>query len=546
MLPGRIEFEGSILPGIFLRSRFSQIVLLVVALLAFLPVVAVDHVIDGYVMARETTALQTTVDAITHDSQLTVHEGIQSLRRILANSPSLCAATFVQNVNSELEGNPFLRQVIVENNDGVQYCSAFGHAVQYRVLSENLTIPGHTETLSVIKIDGNETPLLKITQSFGRERTVSALVLASPMLMRNDVPLLGQISYLHVALTSGTSILLRGDERIGQGASRDEYLFARSFAGEIPLKAEAGVSFSEVRSDYSPLDIGFTIAACFLGALILVLAIQYTRKADIVAFDLERAIIAGEMKPYYQPVMNLKTGKLIGCEVLIRWVKKNGEVIPPGAFIDYAEMSGLAIPMTLSLMEQVRYDLEDICREVSDFKVSINLFEGHFRDGSIVEDIQSVFEGSGISYRQLVFEITERRPLDDRNAANRVMSAMHKLGVRIAMDDAGTGHSNLAYLQTLGIDIIKIDKIFVEMIKDAAQPVPVVDGLISMARELDIDIIAEGVETQEQALYLRSKNVVFAQGYLFAAPMKLSSFLVLANALRPAGRESNLEPGLAA
>ncbi len=197
-------------------------------------------------------------------------------------------------------------------------------------------------------------------------------------------------------------------------------------------------------------------------------------------------------------------------------------------------------------MEQVRYDLEDICREVPDFKVSINLFEGHFRDGSIVEDIQSVFEGSGISYRQLVFEITERRPLDDRNAANRVMTAMHKLGVRIAMDDAGTGHSNLAYLQTLGIDIIKIDKIFVEMIRDANQPVPVVDALISMAKDLDIDIIAEGVETQEQALYLRSKNVVFAQGYLFAPPLKLSSFLVLASALRPSSRESNLEPGLAA
>lgn len=546
MLPGRVESEGSILPGIFLRSRFSQIVLLVVALLAFLPVVAVDHVIDGYVLAQETTALQTTVDAITHDSQLTVHEGIQSLRRIVANSPSLCAATFVDNVNSELQSNPFLRQVIVQNSDGVQYCSAFGHAVQYRVLSENLTIPGHTETLSVVAIDGIETPLLKITQTFGSERTVSALVLASPMLMRNDVPLLGQISYLQVALTSGSSILLRGDEQIGQGGGRDDYIFARSFAGEIPLKAEAGVSFSQVRSGYSPLDIGFTVAACFMGGLILVLAIQYARKADIVAFDLERAIIAGEMKPYYQPVINLRTGKLIGCEVLIRWVKKNGEVIPPGVFIDYAEMSGLAIPMTLSLMEQVRYDLEDICREVPDFKVSINLFEGHFRDGSIVEDIQSVFEGSGISYRQLVFEITERRPLDDRNAANRVMTAMHKLGVRIAMDDAGTGHSNLAYLQTLGIDIIKIDKIFVEMIRDANQPVPVVDALISMAKDLDIDIIAEGVETQEQALYLRSKNVVFAQGYLFAPPLKLSSFLVLASALRPGSRESNLEPGLAA
>lgn len=520
--------------------------LLIVALLAFLPVVAVDHVLDGYVKARETRELQSVVDAITHDAQVTVHEGVQALRRILANSPSLCAATFLGNVDRELGANPFLRQVIVENNDGVQYCSGFDHTVQYRVLSENLAIPGFTETLSVVTIEGSETPLLKITQAFGRERTVSVLVIASPMLLRDAVRLIADISYLRVALTSGTSILLRGDQTVDRETEGGDYLFARSFAGEIPLKAEAAVQFSQVRSDYSQLDIGFTISACFLGVLILVLAIQYARKADIVAFDLERAIVAGDMKPYYQPVINLKTGKLTGCEVLIRWIKKNGEVVPPGAFIDYAEMSGLAIPMTLSLMEQVRYDLEDICRSVPDFKISINLFEGHFRDGSIVDDIQSVFEGSGISYRQLVFEITERRPLDDRSAANRVMSAMHKLGVRIAMDDAGTGHSNLAYLETLGIDIIKIDKIFVEMIKDADTPVPVIDGLIAMARELDIDVVAEGVETQEQALYLRAKNVIYAQGYLFAPPMKLSAFLVLANALRPGGHQSNLAPGLKA
>ncbi|WMT85324.1 EAL domain-containing protein [Pelagibacterium sp. 26DY04] len=514
-------------------------------LLAFLPVVAVDHVLDGYIKARETGNLQVLVDAITHDAQETVQDGVQSLRRILANSPSLCATTFLQNVGAELGANPFLRQVIVENDDGVQYCAAFDQTVRYRTLSENLAIPGFTETLSVVTLEGRQTPLLKITQSFGRDRTVSALVIASPMLLREAMPLTAQIDYLQVALTSGTSILLRGDAAVEQEAERGDYLFARSFAGEIPVKAEAAISFALIRADYSQLDVGFTVVACFLGMLTLVLAIQYARKADIAVFDLERAIVAGEMKPYYQPVINLKTGKLTGCEVLIRWVKKNGEVIPPGVFIDYAEMSGLAIPMTLSLMEQVRYDLEDICRQVPEFKVSINLFEGHLRDGSIVDDIQSVFEGSGISYRQLVFEITERRPLDDRAAANRVMTAMHKLGVRIAMDDAGTGHSNLAYLQTLGIDIIKIDKIFVEMIKDPRTPVPVIDGLIAMARELDIEIVAEGVETQEQALYLRARNVVFAQGYLFAPPMKLSAFLILANALKPAGHESNLEPGFA-
>ena len=83
-----------------------------------------------------------------------------------------------------------------------------------------------------------------------------------------------------------------------------------------------------------------------------------------------------------------------GCEVLCRWEKKTGEIVPPGAFIEYAEVTGLAIPMTLSLMEQVRADLNDLCRDMPDFKVSINLFEGHFRDGSVVEDVQAIFGGS--------------------------------------------------------------------------------------------------------------------------------------------------------
>jgi EAL domain-containing protein (putative c-di-GMP-specific phosphodiesterase class I) len=98
--------------------------------------------------------------------------------------------------------------------------------------------------------------------------------------------------------------------------------------------------------------------------------------------------------------------------VLCRWEKKNGQVVLPGSFIDYAEVTGLAIPMTLSLMQQVRNDLADICRDMPDIKVSINLFEGHFRDSSIVEDVQAIFADSPISFRQLVFEITERRPLE--------------------------------------------------------------------------------------------------------------------------------------
>ena len=125
----------------------------------------------------------------------------------------------------------------------------------------------------------------------------------------------------------------------------------------------------------------------------------------------------------------------------------------PGAFIEYAEVTGLAIPMTLSLMQQVRTDLAELCRDMPDMKVSINLFEGHFRDGTIVEDVQAIFGGSAISFRQLVFEITERRPIGNSAQADSVIAGLHALGCRLAMDDAGTGHSNLAYMQTLGIDV---------------------------------------------------------------------------------------------
>jgi sensor c-di-GMP phosphodiesterase-like protein len=166
-----------------------------------------------------------------------------------------------------------------------------------------------------------------------------------------------------------------------------------------------------------------------------------------------------------------------------------------------------------------------------DIKVSINLFEGHFRDSSIVEDVQAIFADSPISFRQLVFEITERRPLENVPQTTAVISGLHALGSRLAMDDAGTGHSNLAYMQTLGVDVIKIDRVFVDMIKAGTTQVPVLDGLISMAHDLGTEIVAEGVETEAQALYLRARGVVMAQGYLFAPAIKVTAFRDLARAL---------------
>jgi sensor c-di-GMP phosphodiesterase-like protein len=259
--------------------------------------------------------------------------------------------------------------------------------------------------------------------------------------------------------------------------------------------------------------------------------VTYIRTLSLPALDLERAIAQRQFKPYYQPLVDLSTGRVAGCEVLIRWEKRDGKLVPPSVFIDYAEASGMAIPMTISLMQQVKQDLSDLCADHPNLKIGINLFDGHFVNADIVSDVESIFGGSRVGFRQLVFEITERRPLENRAAAASVIGGLQARGCRLAMDDVGTGHSNLAYMQTLGVDIIKIDKVFIDMIGDGNSPVPVLDGLINMANELGTSIVAEGVETPEQAVYLREHGVFQAQGYLFAPALTKKAFIDLTRSL---------------
>lgn len=513
-----------------MNSRYSQVIILAAAIAAFLPVLAVDYLLDNYVRIRERAQLQQSIDSVGERIQATAYDAIASLRRVLADSPSLCTPTFISNVHKQMEKSLYLKQLLVENGDGVQYCDAFGRQVVYSPLSERLTVPGHTETISVVALGDLKMPVLKFTQSFG-SRLVSAF---APVLAVDVDDLAGGLkptTMVRVSLTNGTPVVTVGDAAAYDGRGDTEYVGAVAIAGEFPLRAEAAVPFAMVRADYADLDASFTVVACLMSGAFLVLSLQYVRRSQLPAFDLERAIAAGELKPYYQPVINLRTGALAGCEVLCRWEKKSGEVVPPGSFIEYAEITGLAIPMTLSLMQQVKNDLGDLCREMPDLKISINLFDGHFRDGTIVEDVQAIFGESPIAFRQLVFEITERRPLGNSLQANSVIAGLHALGARLAMDDAGTGHSNLAYMQTLGVDIIKIDRVFVEMIREETTQVPVLDGLISMARDLGTEIVAEGVEREAQALYLRARGVVMAQGFLFAPALKVGPFRELAHAL---------------
>jgi EAL domain-containing protein (putative c-di-GMP-specific phosphodiesterase class I) len=514
-----------------LKSRYSNVLTLAVAVVAFVPVLAVDYLLDGYVRSSERQSLRHSVDAVAGQVHAGVLSAIAALDAVIDNSPSLCTPTFIANVHRAMAESLTLKQVLVENADRVQYCDALGREVIYSPVSEVLSIPGEAKTLQVVTYGDMAMPALKISHPYGDSRRVVAFV---PLLVQPGESLLAahEASLIRVSLTNGTPVLTAGlaEEYDNRGSSY-EFISAQSIAEQLPLRVEAAVPFVIARARYADLDLGFTLVGALVSASFLLMALHYVRSSKMPAFDLERAIARSEIKPFYQPVINLRTGELEGCEVLCRWEKRNGKMVQPGAFIDYAEATGLAIPMTLSLMEQVKHDLGALAADMPQLKISINLFDGHFQDGAIVEDVQAIFGGSQISFQQLVFEITERRPLGDSMQTYAVISGLHALGSKLALDDTGTGHSNLAYLATLGVDVIKIDRVFVDMIKPGVTQVPVLDGLIAMSKDLGTEIVAEGVETEDQAIYLRARGVYQAQGFLFAPALRPAAFKELAMAL---------------
>ena len=166
-------------------------------------------------------------------------------------------------------------------------------------------------------------------------------------------------------------------------------------------------------------------------------------------------------------------------------------------------------------------------------KISFNFAGQLFSDETIVKDVRKIFSGSPIKLSQVVLEVTERDPIENFTATRQTIAAFQGLGVRIAIDDVGTGHSGLSYMLKLGVDIIKIDKMFVDAIGTDRNSTTIVETLVDLAHNMRMDVVAEGVENFEQVMYLRELGVRSAQGYVFAPPLPGKAFLQLVEAIDP-------------
>ncbi|WP_411280644.1 putative bifunctional diguanylate cyclase/phosphodiesterase [Gemmatimonas sp.] len=255
----------------------------------------------------------------------------------------------------------------------------------------------------------------------------------------------------------------------------------------------------------------------------------------VVEADLRRAIEHEEFILQYQPIVALDTGDIIGAEALVRWMCRDRGKVPPGLFIPIAEETGLIVPIG-------RWVLRRACREAKRWtderglpvRISVNLSGRQLQEPGIVDDVRQALADSGLAAEQLVLEITESMLMQNTELSMERLHGLKALGISLAIDDFGTGYSSLSYLQRYPIDILKIDKAFVDVIDKGGEGPVLASAIVALGETLRMHTVAEGIETEAQRGHLLTLGCELGQGFLFAPPLDAEDFwhLLLARGVR--------------
>ncbi len=245
-------------------------------------------------------------------------------------------------------------------------------------------------------------------------------------------------------------------------------------------------------------------------------------------YNFSEAIENKDFKVYYQGKNALKDGKTIGAEALVRWNFGGKELITPGSFIELFEYSGDIIELDLYIFETVCSDLRNWVlkygKEVKQFKISINVSRRTLMQENIVEILTDIARKYKISPKHLEIELTETFFLQDKTTMKEIISGLKKKGFKISVDDFGSGYSAFTILKDLKVDVLKIDKSFLDSEKVGVKSRSILGSIIDLSSELGLETIAEGVETKEQSSFLKKIGCNYAQGYYYYRPEDSKTF----------------------
>lgn len=517
------------------RRLRNSLAIIAGALLAAVPVVLIHRGVDAYIERQATEEVRLAAQRAIARAEWRIGQAITALGTIGKVGLVSCSDVDAEFVRRIVMTTTPLKEVAVVDSAGVPRCFPAGSAASTRALSRELRTADDRVFLSVVRPVDLDGRVLRIT--WRRAGEVLQLVghIPTDVFLSDDSPgKAAGLPVVRVMLSEGTvvSIPLNQNEAVDEA----DPIRVQNSSTRYPLIATATVSRSAVLADHGDLRLLGALASGALAFLIFAfpVLIPLRSRSNPIA-EMERALEAGEFIPYYQPLVDLRGGAIVGAEVLMRWRRRDGTIVPPGTFIPLAESSGLIIEMTRSLMHKARDEMGTVLGPRPRVKMGFNLTARHFDNDIIVADLREIFGGSPVRLSQVVLEVTEREPLEDLEMARRVIAALQELGCRIAIDDVGTGHGGLSYMLKLGANYLKIDKMFVDAIGTERYSTTIIETLINLAQSMGMEIFAEGVESFDQVKYLRERGIFLAQGYAFAPPLPGPLFRQLLEAAHPLG-----------
>jgi sensor c-di-GMP phosphodiesterase-like protein len=497
------------------------------ALLAGLPIILAERVVNTYIDQHARSKLETLARGSLALTETRLEQAMNALVDLAATGMDSCATSSLEAMRRAVFASVALKEIAILDPEGRVLCTHIGTAGETRIASRDQALPGGRLSLAQVRFRDHSERALRLSLALTHGGAISALVSAESLLPEID----DGGRRFRLMLEGGEVVAARplGED----SASRDDRsLSVRWRSDRFPLTVIAERSRGSIAEEYDDLLLIARLTPTIVSFFVIAFSWLSVRRSrtDPTAM-LARALDAGEIIPYYQPIVDITTGRLRGAEVLARWRRSDGTVMSPAAFLPYAERSELIYQLTLVLMRRAREEMGEAYKVRPNLKLAFNLHAGHFLDTHIVEEVREIYGGSPIPFKQIVLEVTEREPVADLSEARQVISELQKLGCKVAIDDVGTGHGGLSYLLKLGVNFIKIDKMFIDGIGNERYSKTIIETLTKLAHNMGMEVIAEGVESFEQVEYLRAKGIKIAQGYVFAPPLPASSYLALVEAM---------------
>jgi sensor c-di-GMP phosphodiesterase-like protein len=527
--------------GFFVRgiTRRNLFAIVVGAVFAGGPLIAFNLWLDNLIERQGQTEVSTAAKRAIALAEARVRDAVGTLDTLALAGVSSCDQQNMEAMRRAAFNTIPVKEIAVIGADGKTLCNHLGLPPGERnVVSSEPLVGASGYRLDIISLHGGERMVRLRRDVVSVQNSISALVpavLFLPQVSTGGGPFSG---YARIVTAQGATI----GEVGGRTADSESTNFSAGIrSSKFGFDVEVLSPRARIEAEHADLKWFGLIAAGIIMMTVTGLVVLLPRRSPRNPMaEIEHALESGEFIPYYQPVVDIRSGQLRGAEVLVRWRKSDGTLVLPGAFIPLMESSDLIDDLTRHLMRKVCTEVGPALGRRPDLRISFNFAGKLFSEPSIVKDVRNIFVDSPIKFSQVVLEVTERDPIENFTETRQTIAALQGLGVRIAIDDVGTGHSGLSYMLKLGVDIIKIDKIFVDAIGTDRNSTTIVETLVDLARNMRMDVVAEGVENFEQVMHLRTLGVRSAQGYVFAPPLPGSSFLQLVEALdplQPAGLE---------